>query len=62
MPLASVRCESQLHAVSSHEAFQKNYIVLRYVPEFHAETATTSNPLPQHFFVKALTNFVGSDN
>ena len=36
--------------------------LLCYLPEFRAKTEMASNPLPWHFIVKALTNFVGLDD
>ena len=53
---------SELHVVPSQVTFQGNDVVLCYCPEFRAKTEMESNPLPRHFIIKTLTDFVGSDD
>ena len=52
--LATAERMSELHAMSSQASFQRNDIVLRYLPELRAKTETASNPLPRHLVIKTL--------
>ena len=61
LSLATVRRVGELQAVSRHVAWRGNDVSLSYLPSFVAKTESPSNPLPRHFLVRSLVDFVGPD-
>ena len=57
--LATARRVGELQAVSSSVSFSGEDVYLSYLPEIHAKTESSVNPLPQSFCVCSLNDFVG---
>ena len=51
---------SELQAVSAAVSYSGDGLFLSYLPEFHAKTESSANPLPCSFCVKSLRDFAGS--
>ena len=57
--LATAQHVGKLQAVSRDVSFSGSDIYLSYLPEFHAKTESSANPLPRSFCVRSLSDFVG---
>ena len=58
--LATAKRVGELQAISRQFSRKDNDIYLSYLPEFRAKTESETNPLPRHFCVKSLIDFVGN--
>ena len=57
--LATARRVGELQALSKNVASLGHDLSLSYLPHFVAKTESPSNPLPRHFVLKSLEDFVG---
>ena len=60
LSLAIARRVGELQVVSSAASSSGGDLFLFYLPEFHAKSESSSNPLPRSFRVRSLRDFVGS--
>ena len=58
--LATAKRVGELQALSRHVAYVQDDMSLSYMAGFVAKTESASNPIPRHFILKSLKDFVGN--
>ena len=59
LSLATAKRVGEVQALSARVARQGGDLSLSYLPGFVAKTESDSNPIPRHFLLKSLKDFVG---